>query len=117
MNMKKLFLSALCALGLVAPAMSQNYGEVGTFWQVTNFTNNPAVATNLNAMIDVRYWDYFTLQVTGGLTNASTGSLDIQWCQSGDGSNFDTCPSAGIGSGWFRSPTPERRFHGQPISS
>jgi hypothetical protein len=88
----------------VAPARAAEWDAIGTFWRVTDFTNATATATNLDTAIDVREFSEFTLEVQAGLTNASTGTIDLRWTTSNDGTKYSAAPAAPGASGWFSVP-------------
>lgn len=98
-------LAVLAAAFLLPPAArAADYGVSKTIWSVPNFTNNPANATNLAAVVDCTQVTDFALHVKIGLTNVSTGTYDVRWTTSGDNSTFGSSPAATGSSGWFSIP-------------
>lgn len=89
------------------PAEAADYDIQKTFWRVTDFTNNPATATNLASTIDLSMYGDFYLEFIVNLTNASAGTLSVAY----DTYASTTAPSgipAGQGmnpvAGWWSVP-------------
>jgi hypothetical protein len=109
MNLIKHFcgLAALIALGFAAtPAKAQQYRVLHTFWNVGDFTNATATATNLASTVTLTKTDKWTLWVVVGVTNPAAGSLALQWDCSADGTTFLTTnnPAVSGSSGFFSIP-------------
>lgn len=107
---KKSFLGVLVILALFAITIPQltraaEFSPIKTVWSFAGTdTNNPTVATNLASIIDVREFTEIGLQFRFGLTNASTGTITVQWDTSMDGVNFCANPACPGTSGWFAVP-------------
>lgn len=87
-------------------ARAQQYGVLHTFWNVADFTNTTATATNLASAVTLTKTAKWTLWVVVGVTNPAAGTLDVRWDCSADGSNFLTTnnPAVPGSSGWFSIP-------------
>lgn len=100
----KAFILSIGLLALMAFGVSaQQYGVHATLVNLQG-TNVTATATNVAAILGANKFDSFALDVFWGLTNAATGSLDVRWDTSCDGSNFSSSPAAAGSSGWFSVP-------------
>jgi hypothetical protein len=99
---------ALCAFttALALPARAQQYRALHTFWDVANFTNLTATASNLASTVSLTKTEKWTLWCVIGVTNPAAGSLALQWDCSADGTTFLTTnnPAASGSSGWFSIP-------------
>lgn len=100
--MKKTILAMLAAAGISGAVQAQHALHT-TLWNVANFTNNPAATTNLNAVVDTTRHSSFDLEVVVGLTNASTGTLEIGFDLSNNGTTYGntstfTIPLTGAGT-------------------
>ena len=112
--MKKIIKTIKTALCIGAAVLTVNvcdvkaqalvYAEAATFWNVLDFTNLTTTASNLASVANLTFYSAMTLEVKAGFTNASTGTLDIQWDTSANGTEFcanKACPGT---SGWFAVP-------------
>lgn len=100
-------LLALLALAFTPTAHAQQYGVLKELLSIGG-TNVAGATTNIGNIggantnyLTLTKWDSFDLQVTVGLTNASAGTLDLNWSTSADGLNW---ANTGAGQGWFSVP-------------
>ena len=82
------------------PVAAQEFGVLSTLWTF-QATNNPAIASNIAASVTVTRLSSFSLDVTIDLTNASTGSFNIQWDAGNDGVNWGNSTAGAGHYGWF----------------
>lgn len=103
--LKSLALVAILS-AFALPARAQQYGPLHTFWNVADFTNATATATNLASAVTLTKTAKWTLWVVVGVTNPAAGTLDVRWDCSADGSTFLTTnnPAVPGSSGWFSIP-------------
>lgn len=100
---------AVLALALTPVAQAQEqYQLYKTFISIQN-TNVAGATTNIANIggasanyLTVTKWGDFDLQVIVGVTNAATGSIDLNWTTSDDGVNWAN--GGGGSSGWFSVP-------------
>lgn len=94
----------IAALSIPPTVHAADYDVIKTF--VASGTNRlvDAASTNLDAVADLTQWTEFQLEVQAGNSNAVTGSLDIRWDTSNDGSKFPTHLALANNSGWFAVP-------------
>jgi hypothetical protein len=104
MNQIKLLALAAFAACIFTAARAADYAVQANFWTATSITNVTAIATNLNAAIEVKKTDSFTIQAVLAFTNACAGTYDIQWTCSADGVTYVSAPAAPGASGWFSIP-------------
>jgi hypothetical protein len=106
--LKSLAVAVVIAAACLAPPKVEAQNQYGVIKELLNIggTNATATATNVGALghVAATKYDYFTLQVIVGATNASAGTYDIRWSTSADGTNWTTAPAAPGSSGWFSVP-------------
>lgn len=104
---KILILIAAFALAFALPADAQQYGAIKTLLSIsTTNANNTATnvgnigGANANYVTLTKKGD-FVLEVQALFTNAVTGTIDVNYTTSADGSNWAT---TGAGTGTFSVP-------------
>jgi hypothetical protein len=98
-----LFVLAMIAMLRVE---AQQYGSATALLSIGG-TNATATATNVSALstaVTLTKYGDFDLEVIIGVTNAATGTYDLRWSTSNDGTNYATSPAAPGASGWFSIP-------------
>jgi len=100
-------LAALLFVFLFRASAQEQYGPFKTLCNLV-YTNNPGGTTNIANIggantnyVTVTRIQEFLLHFEVGLTNASTGTIDVNWQYSADAIHWDT---NGWGAGWFSIP-------------
>lgn len=105
-TLKHLIAAAALLVACSLTATAQQYAP-STILSIAN-TNVVGATTNVGALttgpVTLTKWQDFALSVDVGVTNASAGTLDIQWDTSLDGVTYTTAKAMPGASGWFSVP-------------
>lgn len=63
-----------------------------------------ATASNQNLVVSATKWQEFVVEVTAGSASTLSGTMDIRWSTSSDGTNWTTPLASSGSSGWFALP-------------